>query len=179
MQSKRIILTGGPGTGKTSIISHLKEEGHSCFEEISREIIRDELEKGSNVLPWSDLNAFTHKVLEGRVTDYKAAKDPLCFYDRSVYDAIAYLHLDGVEVLPEWDSLGRELAYYPTVFITPPWKEIFHQDNERKESYQQLVELHEVLIKTYQSYGYELLEVPKLSIADRAHYILNHLETHF
>ena len=37
---KRIIITGGPCSGKTSIIDSLKDEGYKCFNEISREVIQ-------------------------------------------------------------------------------------------------------------------------------------------
>ena len=176
MLKKRIILTGGPGTGKTSIINELIKEGFGCFEEISREIIRDEMAQGSRVLPWDDLMAFSQKVIDGRIEQYNNAIDGISFYDRSVYDSIAYLHLDKIEVLDEWDALGKELTFSKDVFITPPWKEIFHQDNERKESLAQLTLLHETLIRTYEEYGYNLIEVPKLSIKERVQFILNHIK---
>ena len=35
---KKIIITGGPGTGKTSLIEELKKNNFKCFDEISREI---------------------------------------------------------------------------------------------------------------------------------------------
>ena len=38
---KKIVITGAPGTGKTSIIAQLKKLRHSCSEEISREIITE------------------------------------------------------------------------------------------------------------------------------------------
>ena len=35
---KKIVLIGGPGTGKTSVLKQLKRTGFFCIEEISREI---------------------------------------------------------------------------------------------------------------------------------------------
>ena len=35
---KKILITGGPSTGKTSLVSELKKHGFYCFEEISREL---------------------------------------------------------------------------------------------------------------------------------------------
>lgn len=177
MLKNRIILTGGPGTGKTSIINELIAEGFNCFEEISREIIREEMAKGTRVLPWDDLMAFSQKVINGRVEQYNSAQEGNSFYDRSIYDSIAYLHLDKIKVLDEWDAIGKDLSFSKDVFITPPWREIFHQDNERKESFAQLTLLHETLIRTYEEYGYNLIEVPKLSVKHRAQYILNHMNT--
>ena len=36
----KIVITGGPGTGKTSIINKLEDIGHTVFHESSREIIQ-------------------------------------------------------------------------------------------------------------------------------------------
>ena len=34
MKLKKVIITGGPGTGKTSIIKELKKRGYFCNDEI-------------------------------------------------------------------------------------------------------------------------------------------------
>ena len=46
--NKRIVLAGGPGTGKTSVINALKKERFYCFEEAAREIFNEFKLKGSN-----------------------------------------------------------------------------------------------------------------------------------
>ena len=38
MNPIKVVIAGGPGTGKTSIINHLKERGFLCFDEISRQV---------------------------------------------------------------------------------------------------------------------------------------------
>ena len=35
---KKIVITGGPGTGKTSIINALKKKDFHCFEEVIRSL---------------------------------------------------------------------------------------------------------------------------------------------
>ena len=37
MNTKRIVITGGPGTGKSSIINELKQRNYTCFDEVSRQ----------------------------------------------------------------------------------------------------------------------------------------------
>ena len=39
MITKKIVITGGPGTGKSSIINELTKRGYTCYEEISRQVI--------------------------------------------------------------------------------------------------------------------------------------------
>ena len=67
---KKIVITGAPGTGKTSIIAQLKKLGHSCSEEISREIIAEQIASGGKMLPWLDLEAFSQMVFSLRKTQY-------------------------------------------------------------------------------------------------------------
>ena len=55
------IITGAPGTGKTTIINALKKEGYSCAEEISRELIAEQIDIGGNILPWKDQIAFENQ----------------------------------------------------------------------------------------------------------------------
>ena len=38
MKKELVVITGGPGTGKTTIIDALIEQGYACFPEISRKI---------------------------------------------------------------------------------------------------------------------------------------------
>jgi predicted ATPase len=45
-----IILTGGPSSGKTSIIEKLKEKGYLCIDEVGRQIIQEQLAIGGNAL---------------------------------------------------------------------------------------------------------------------------------
>ena len=35
---KRIVITGGPGTGKTALVRELENRGYDCFHEIIREM---------------------------------------------------------------------------------------------------------------------------------------------
>ena len=46
----RIIITGGPGSGKTSLISFLSENGFQCQHEISRDVILEAHKKGIDQL---------------------------------------------------------------------------------------------------------------------------------
>lgn len=176
MPIQRVALTGGPGTGKTSLIQELEAMGFSCAHEYSRHIIQESLQTGSDVVPWDNLDAFSARVMKGRIQQFHDAEGELHFFDRTIIDTIAYQKADNLPVREEWHAAAMELRYSPTVFITPPWEEIFHNDEERKESMEKLNHLHEYLVKTYKEYDYNVIEVPKLGIADRAKWILEQLE---
>ena len=38
---KKIVLIGGPATGKTTLINALKTQGYYCMDEISRQVTLD------------------------------------------------------------------------------------------------------------------------------------------
>ena len=39
---QRFIITGGPATGKSSIVKYFQQIGYPCFEEVSRGIIQEQ-----------------------------------------------------------------------------------------------------------------------------------------
>ena len=46
MNKEIVVLIGGPSSGKTTLIDALKEKGHTCYPEVSREVIREAQEQG-------------------------------------------------------------------------------------------------------------------------------------
>lgn len=63
------------------------------------------------------------------------------------------------------------------IFLFTPWKEIFVSDNERRMTFAQSVEFHQLLVQTYQSFGYTLIEVPQLPVQSRVEFVLENART--
>ena len=59
------------------------------------------------------------------------------------------------------------------MFILPPWEAIHQTDNERYESFEQLLEIHEFLKTWYFHFGYDLIEVKHGAVKERMAFILN------
>lgn len=173
--TKRVIITGGPGTGKSTIIDLLEEKGYPCHREVSRAVIKEELAKGSTQLPWDDLSGFSNLVFDGQTSQYRHAEEgKVNFYDRGIIDVIAYLKKDK---LPSdaLEDLARHYPYYTKVFLTPPWEEIYAKDDERRENFETMTVIHKELKDAYTSFGYEVIEVPKGSSQERVNFILEQL----
>ena len=176
MSSKTIVITGGPGTGKSSIIHDLKERGYTCFDEISRQVTLDARKKGIEQLFLTKPLLFSEKLLEGRRSQYETAKtlsDPLIFLDRGLPDVLAYMDYVG-DSYPEYFIETCNQLRYEHVFVLAPWESIFESDNERYENFEQSEMIHQHLIRTYKGFGYDLIDVPFESIEKRTDFILEH-----
>ena len=180
---RKIVITGGPGSGKSCLIDTLKELGHPCFPEIIRQYT-DELKKQTapekqlqNPLVFSeDPLEFNRLLLEGRSAQYKEAQSlNLFFFDRGVIDVLAYMnHFE--QAYPESFHLTATELRYDEVFILPPWKEIYKQDSERMESFEEATRIHQSLMDCYREYGYLPHLVPPGSLEERAAYVLDQLQ---
>lgn len=169
----RIVITGGGGSGKSSVIQSLMEKGLCVFEEQSRQIIKQSLLNNSDALPWKDILEFSNLVQNAMINDYpKAPKKDLCFFDRSLCDIMAYLEKDNIEVYPALKEAISTYRYHESVFIMPPWQEIFENDIERVESFEASVHAFKQLKETYEKNGYTIIEIPKGKIKERVDFIL-------
>jgi predicted ATPase len=176
LSSKRVVITGGPGFGKTSIIDELEARSYTCFHEVSRTIIKEQLASGGEILPWKNLVSFSHVLLESRIQQFhKAQTSGFNFFDRALPDIIAYMEKDQLEIPNHYRDKLKDCTYFSTVFIVPPWKEIYKNDAQRMEDYNTAEQLHEFISETYKGLGYEIVVLPKVSVKERADFILNTL----
>lgn len=177
MKKEIVVLIGGPSSGKTTLIEALKEKGHTCYPEVSREVIKEAQEQGIEQLFLEKPLLFSELLLEGRKKQYHLAQQEsasVVFLDRGIPDVLAYMHYIGDAYPSFFDQACKDHAY-TTIFVLPPWKEIYISDAERYENYEQAVLIHNHLTETYKNYGYTLTEVPKESVANRVDFILKHL----
>ena len=172
-----IVIIGGPGTGKTTIIDGLLAQGYCCYPEISREVTMEAKKQGIEQLFLEKPLLFSELLLEGRKKQFRNAQtEPhdLVFLDRGIPDVLAYMHYIG-DSYPAFFDLACKEHPYTKIFILPPWEEIYVSDDERYENYEQAKLIYAHLTETYEKYGYNLIEVPKGSISERINFILNHL----
>ncbi|MFV5692312.1 AAA family ATPase [Flavobacterium sp. LT1R49] len=175
MQKEIIVIIGGPGTGKSTIIDGLVANGYCCYPEISRQVTLEAQKQGIEQLFLTNPLLFSELLLEGRKKQFQSAlEEPhkIVFIDRGIPDVVAYMHYIG-DSYPTFFDLACQEYKYTKIFILPPWEEIYTSDTERYENFEQAKDINSHLVTTYNKYGYELIEVPKDSVDNRILFILD------
>jgi predicted ATPase len=179
MNKEIILLIGGPGTGKTSVINKLIKKGYCCYPEISREVTLEAQKNGTDQLFKENPLLFSKLLLQGRINQYQnAVNEPheIVFIDRGIPDVLAYMKFIGDEYPTHFHAACLENVY-TKIFVLPIWKEIYISDNERYESYEQALEIQKHLEETYINYNYDLIEVPKDTVENRVRFIEENLKS--
>jgi predicted ATPase len=175
LNTKKVIITGGPGTGKSTIINELIKRNYTCLEEISRQVTLDAKKEGIDQLFLSNPLLFSELLLKGRAQQFQSVKNiksDIVFFDRGIPDVLAYMDFIGDEYPARFVETCKN-SKYDAVFILKPWEAIYTSDNERYESFNEAQDIHKHLINTYQSYNYQLIDVPFDTVEKRTDFILN------
>ncbi len=172
------IITGGPGSGKSSLISEIEKRGYARSMEAGRAIIQDQVAIGGRALPWDDGLLFAELMLSWETRSYRAAElnsGPV-FFDRGVPDVMGYLRLCQLPIPEHMKIAAKLFRYNSTVFIAPPWQEIFHPDRERKQDFEEAIHTYEALVETYQEQKYSLVELPRVPLNQSVEFVLSRVE---
>ncbi|MEL4070563.1 AAA family ATPase [Ochrobactrum sp. GPK 3] len=173
-QARYLVISGGPGSGKSTLIDALEQRGFARTVEAGRAIIRDQVAIGGTALPWDNRALFAELMLSWEMRSHHLAQrhsGPV-FFDRGVLDVIGYLSLCGLPVPSHMEAAAQQIRYNKTVFLAPPWPEIFGQDAERKQDFDEAVRTFTAMETTYRRFGYEIALLPKASVEERVEFIL-------
>ena len=173
-RDRLFIITGGPGSGKSSLIEALSRRGIATMPEAGRAIIQDQVSIGGEALPWMNRVAFAELMLSWELRSHRAAlelHEPVAF-DRGVPDVAGYLRLIGMPVPLHVRRAIEIYRYHSPVFIAPPWREIYTGDEERKQSYEEAEATYEALRITYAESGYELVHLPLVPVEARVQFVM-------
>lgn len=175
-----VVITGGPGAGKTTTLQELERRGFRYATEIARQIIQEQVEQGGSALPWDDTARYTELMLERSIESFldHASSNDLVFADRGIPDTLCYARLISLPDTAKIESACEQYRYWRQVFIAPPWREIYETDSERKQDFAEAELTYLKMSAVYSECGYELIELPLTGATERAEFMLDRLALH-
>lgn len=173
---KRFVLTGAPGSGKSTILEQLNEMGYKTFEERARIRIAEALQNNSELVPWKNHLGFSKLVFNDQIAQFNSQTDEIAFYDRGFIDVLGYLSADNIAPPHHMIQKAIKHQYNTQVFYFAPWEAIHRHDELRRESLEDVTRIVNAIKKSYHNYGYQLIEVPKVSLEKRIEFILQTLD---
>ncbi len=169
----KIVISGGPGSGKTTIINSLKDKGYFCYDEVARELIeRNKKNIAHNIFIENPIK-FSNMIWEKRENQYNKSiiqnKYEKVFFDRSLLDVTSYLEFIGKRNL----NLEKKLINfdYNVVFLVKPNKKFYRRDFSRYENFSQSMKIHNILVKNYRKH-FKTVTVPFKKLSKRLNFII-------
>ncbi len=166
------VITGGPGGGKTSLLETLASKGYDYVPETARQIIKERLSKGVTARP--DAKTFAREIFEQDWKNFISNSDrsSFLFFDRSFMDSACMLFDSDIDTYDKIRNTHLTNRYNNKVFIAPPWQEIYSNDSERDQSFEQSIEVYRRLKNWYEEHDYDIVILPKDTIQNRIKFIL-------
>lgn len=168
------VLTGGPGSGKTTTIELLAARGYKTTIEHARHYIDTQRQQGKTVAETKrNQEKFQLEVLEMQL-EQEAGLSPgdMVFLDRAIPDALAYYRFLNLPAHPKLSEALRRYRY-KKVFILDLLPLV--QDYARLEDGKAQVKIHELITKVYTELELPIVGVPVLPPGERVEFILNNL----
>ncbi len=165
------VFTGGPGVGKTSLIRRLQATGELVVEETARAVIREQVDAGGRGVPWIDARLFGDLCVARDIAIFEsmAGETRRVFFDRGILDSHGG---NGVPPSPAIIEAVRRYRYNPTVFVFPPWPEIYETDAERRQGWVEAEATFGQIMSRLPALGYTPLVGPTGDLGPRAAFVL-------
>jgi predicted ATPase len=169
------VISGCSGSGKSTLIAALAESGEAVATEPGRQIVKDELQRGGDGLPWTNRQRFIDLCAEKAISDYDrhAASGQRTFFDRGFIDVASAVELTGLAAPASLVLALRTRRYASIAFLSPPWEALFATDSERRHTFADSVAEYEMLVPMYRRHGYEIVTLPQSTVPERVSFVLS------
>lgn len=162
----RVVITGGPSVGKTTIISGLANSGFPVVEEQATKIIKEGV-----FLPWVDRISFQEEVLRRQLQEEAKLRNHMgtAFLDRGAFDGEAYYQYDKLEPPSIFKTLDAN-RYDLALLIEP--LPFFDNNEVRRENLDFTYAITEILENCYAQRGIPIIRIPAMPAQKRVDFVL-------
>jgi len=176
MNPRYFLLTGAFGSGKSTLLEHLQSQGIRVVVEPARPILAEQRRIQGDGVPEKDPRLFVELMLTRMLKTYQQSdglREPI-FFDRGLPDLLGYAALFGFD-FPQGENAAHLYRYNPRVFFAPAWEKIYCTDDERTLPFSLSCKFGNDLRTIYERLGYTLIDLPCVTVAERADFIFDHL----
>lgn len=167
---RKLIITGGPHTGKTTLLEGLREALPEAgfVSEPATSVLR---QTGDFSL-LDDPLRFCRSCIAWSLQAESEVNSPsgLVVQDRSLIDTVAYSERDGcsdaLPMLPAYIGLARYTVALRCNFVGQ-----YTQSDIRTEGYSAARDIHELLAATYRDNGVPVIDIPSMPVPNRVNYV--------
>lgn len=172
---RHAVLTGAPGAGKTTLLDAAAAAGLRTSPEVARRILQ---QPGGMALREADPLAFAEAMLEAHAREFERHRDhgQVVLFDRGFPDVVGFLDVSGLPVPQAVDRACRTLRYSGPVLRAPPWADIYVQDAQRIQDWDQAVASDAAVTAAWRRYGYDVADLPLAPVEERLAFLRRKLQ---
>jgi predicted ATPase len=176
---RRFVLTGTPGSGKTSIIRALEVAGHVVIEEAATDVIALEQTLG-NTEPWTHPSVIDKITRLQKHRQLRASELPstLQFFDRSpicTHSLCTFLGYSISATLREEIARIRDEQIYETRVFFIENLGFCEPTAARRIGFEESIRFERVHEEAYCSFGYKCIRIAPLALPERVAEIARHV----
>ncbi len=174
IQTNWYVLTGGPGSGKTTTVNLLNERGYKTTIEHARHYVDTQRVSGKTVEEIrKNQTAFQLGILDMQIQQEKELSlGDVVFLDRALPDALAYYRFLNLPIDEKLTQALRTVSY-KKIFILETLPLV--NDYARMEDEAAQKEIHSLLVDVYTTLGFPIVQVPVLPPDERLDFILQNI----
>lgn len=190
---KKIVLTGGPGSGKTTVIESIKKNFGGKYkviviDETASYLINMGLRPfGDNPIDMVDFQELVLKTQLGkeniidRAVELLPDEDVILIYDRGLLDNCAYINTEEFQEvlsrLPEKHTINEFLGRYDLIINLVSRKDFYTTDNNpaRSEAVEEALKLGSKTLAAWVGHPNVKIVLPKDEIDEKIKEVLNHI----
>ena len=142
--------------------------------EPGRQVIREQAYIGGDATPDRNVLKFLDLTISRTIHHMitAASTQTPVFFDRSIVDQVNGFGVLKIDIPAHLRNAVELFRYHRSVFIVPPWPEIYRSDAERTHSFDKALADYAELLKIYERSGYEAVFVPQVGVEDRVDFVL-------